>query len=281
MFRWIFLLILLNLCFVYGADSNSTIMFSINSTPTNCQVWIDGNYTHHLTPTDEIEQKDVIELWTEGKHNLKLTKTGYLLEREIEIVKGTKLILDLVLNNLTEQEIEEQESSVNEKQESSVKIVKIMNKNLSFGDIAKIKLEVVKADGSQNSVKLWIENLTEKYDMNFYGKNKNFSFIVPLKIDDNCRGKYANGTYKIILDGLDDRDEEEVFISGQGDCKEKEKKVYVQNKTTIEKIINMSENCIIYKSDDKQQRIGVYFLCFVLILLVIGYELKHYYKGNN
>lgn len=76
------------------------ILFTINSTPERAEVWIDGVYTHHLTPTHEIEQKDVIYLWTEGKHILKLLKSGYEREEEITLVKGERLEISWDLTEL-------------------------------------------------------------------------------------------------------------------------------------------------------------------------------------
>ena len=99
MYKVIIFLVILN-CFMVCAEGD--VLFSISSEPSNAKVFIDGIATHHNTPTDEIEQKDVIGLWTPGKHSLKLTKSGYLLEQEIEIVEGERLILDLIIPEINE-----------------------------------------------------------------------------------------------------------------------------------------------------------------------------------
>jgi len=64
--------------------------FSINidSTPSNAKLFIDGIYTKHWTPSDASELKDVMHLFTPGKHMIKVTKTGEIAEKEIEIMPG-------------------------------------------------------------------------------------------------------------------------------------------------------------------------------------------------
>lgn len=69
-----------------------TVQFSITSNPSGGKVWIDEVYTHHLTPTDEKEQKDVLELWTEGTHHVRVNKGGYAAEKDITLVKGQRVI---------------------------------------------------------------------------------------------------------------------------------------------------------------------------------------------
>jgi len=64
--------------------------FKINiiSTPLRAKLYIDGIYTHHLTPSNEKELKDVMHLLTPGKHTIRLTKGGKAAEKEVDIVAG-------------------------------------------------------------------------------------------------------------------------------------------------------------------------------------------------
>ncbi len=64
--------------------------FKINiiSTPQRAKLYIDGVYTHHLTPSDEKELSDVMEMLTPGTHTIKLTKGGKAIEQEVEIKAG-------------------------------------------------------------------------------------------------------------------------------------------------------------------------------------------------
>lgn len=196
MFKGI-LVILLSISLVSATE------FSINSEPSNARVWIDGNYTHHLTPTDEVEQADVIELWGVGKHTLKLTKTGYLLEQEIELVESSRLILNLSIPS--------------------------------------------------------IEN-SEKESHEDVGTSENNASECP-----KC--KKCKDCPK-----CEDKVIEKVIYKENRSC----------NPKVIEKIINSSKGCIVYKSDEtKDMKYGLYFLCFVLILLVISYEIRIRNKSNS
>jgi len=76
------------------------ILFSINSTPDNAKVFIDGIATNHNTPTDEVEQKDKIDLWTEGTHTIKVTKSGMEKEKDIVLVKGIRLTETIDLTSM-------------------------------------------------------------------------------------------------------------------------------------------------------------------------------------
>jgi len=57
----------------------------ITSEPSNAKVYIDGTYTKHLTPADEEELADVMELLDEGKHIIKVEKALITREQEIDI----------------------------------------------------------------------------------------------------------------------------------------------------------------------------------------------------
>jgi len=73
----------------------------IDSVPTRARLWIDGIYTHHLTPSDEKELSDVMYLLTPGKHIIKCTKkVGRYLHmgmKEVEIKEGDngKILIEL------------------------------------------------------------------------------------------------------------------------------------------------------------------------------------------
>lgn len=64
--------------------------FSINidSMPSNAKLHIDDVYTHHLTPSDEKELADVMDLLVPGEHVFKATKAGKEASTKVTIVKG-------------------------------------------------------------------------------------------------------------------------------------------------------------------------------------------------
>jgi endonuclease YncB( thermonuclease family) len=64
--------------------------FTINilSTPSRAKLYIDGEYTHHLTPSNEKELSDVMHLLTPGEHVLRATKGGKATEKKITVLPG-------------------------------------------------------------------------------------------------------------------------------------------------------------------------------------------------
>jgi len=68
-----------------------------NSVPEKAKLYIDGTYTHHLTPSDEKELADVIDLLKPGKHLILMEKAGMKATKEIEIKKGDNGTIHLVL----------------------------------------------------------------------------------------------------------------------------------------------------------------------------------------
>jgi len=85
------------------------ILFTITSIPDNAKVFIDERATHHNTPTDEIEQDDVISLWSEGEHTLKLEKSGMSRELEIELKRDERLVVNVDLTSMPAPEEDEDE----------------------------------------------------------------------------------------------------------------------------------------------------------------------------
>jgi len=61
---------------------------SIDSSPTRAKVYVDNVYTHHLTPSNEVELKDVMRLFTPGAHTIKVTKSNLMAEKIVEITEG-------------------------------------------------------------------------------------------------------------------------------------------------------------------------------------------------
>lgn len=61
---------------------------SIMSTPSRAQLYIDGVYTHHLTPSNAKELSDVMHLLTPGDHVLRVEKAGKAAEKKINIKPG-------------------------------------------------------------------------------------------------------------------------------------------------------------------------------------------------
>jgi endonuclease YncB( thermonuclease family) len=72
---------------------------SIDSVPSNAKLYIDGTYTHHYTPADEKELKDVMALLTPGQHTFKATKGGAVGEKTVMITGGSNPAFTLELSS--------------------------------------------------------------------------------------------------------------------------------------------------------------------------------------
>ncbi|MCX6817947.1 MAG: hypothetical protein NTU57_03750 [Candidatus Aenigmarchaeota archaeon] len=114
--------------------------------------------------------------------------------------------------------------------ESSIKILEIdagSDKKAKFGDVVDIVVNVYKGDTTKSSIDIWIENAAgtkiAKANLNVYEKFSNQTVTVPLQINPNCDGNYANGSYAIRIEGLDSQDYGELKIEGQATslCKTK------------------------------------------------------------
>jgi len=107
--------------------------------------------------------------------------------------------------------------------DSSVKIVSVYlgsNNKAEFGDNINIRIQVDKGDTTKNSVKAWIEKdkirVSKQSVVNVYGKFINYTLTIPVQLDPNCNGKFKDGEYKLILEGLDSSDFKYFQVEGIG-----------------------------------------------------------------
>ena len=70
----------------------------ITSSPTNARIYVDGTPARHNTPSDEVELSDVMDLFTEGKHIIKVEKGGLTSEKEVNITAGDNGIIHFVIS---------------------------------------------------------------------------------------------------------------------------------------------------------------------------------------
>ena len=107
--------------------------------------------------------------------------------------------------------------------DSSVKIISIYlgsNNKAEFGDNINIRIQVDKGDTTKNSIKAWVEKdkirVSKQSVVNVYGKFINYTLTIPVQLDPNCNGKFKDGEYKLILDGLDSSDFKYFQVEGIG-----------------------------------------------------------------
>ena len=153
-----------------------------------------------------------------------------------------------------------------------------------FGDSLRVRITVYKGDTSKYNLDMYLidENknqVSKRSEINIEDRFMNYTLIVPLQIIPNCNMKYNNGTYEIILKGLDETTKEEIKVEGitKSLCeiiKIKEistkKTVESQDSQEIEQETTSINSAVTYQSSDTKARdLGIYFFSAVLILLII------------
>ncbi len=94
-----------------------------------------------------------------------------------------------------------------------------------WGDTIRTEFFVYKGNTEKYTVWIWIEDsegnrVTKKSKFSVYDKFQNYTFTYPIGIPDNCDDDFADGNGKIIVDGLDTRDEEILEIREKPLCKD-------------------------------------------------------------
>ena len=162
-----------------------------------------------------------------------------------------------------------------------------------FGDSLRVRIIVYKGDTTKYNLDLYVtdennEQVSKRSEINIEDKFKNVTMIVPVQLEPNCNWRYPNGTYKIILKGLDETDSEEIEIEGitnslceiikikeeissgialnlpSAGALESESETY-----TTPSAAQLTSSVIYQSSDVKAKNIGIYFFCAVLLLLIV------------
>lgn len=182
--------------------------------------------------------------------------------------------------------------------DSSLKIEKIYNKDIKYGDQLSIRIIVYKGDTRKKEIKLYINDLTKETKVLLSNRFTNYTLTLPLQINPRCYDN-SSGDYNVIVEGLNTKDSKRIEISGYNIAlcqkikviEEKITQKAVINKTVLNTTsfsINNSESIkygkkavLIYEaSDAKARRYSIYFFCFALILAVAYYQFRKE-KWNN
>lgn len=144
--------------------------------------------------------------------------------------------------------------------ESLVKIMNIKPKETSFGDAVDVSIDVFRGDTAKYSLGVWIERPADGFDVSeksvVHVKNKNMrsTLKIPVQIKPNCNGRYKDGTYEVIAEGLGIRDVVEIQLSGKtaAMCKTETK---IVKKYVTKKDVNpeMKKEIIASEKTDKIQ----------------------------
>ncbi|MBU2497244.1 MAG: lamin tail domain-containing protein [Nanoarchaeota archaeon] len=112
---------------------------------------------------------------------------------------------------------EDEEAEVPQDKESIIKIEKYPEE-AKFGETLKIEIFIYRGDTSKYAIYAYVENednvVSEKTTLHVKSKFTEYEMTIPIQLKANCNDKYENGTYNIILEGLGEKDEEEIEING-------------------------------------------------------------------
>ncbi len=111
----------------------------------------------------------------------------------------------------------EETKEVEKNTENFVRIEKIYGK-AQFDNTIFVKLNIYFVDSSDNSLTIFIDNITDKMKMQLYSKNINYSLLLPLKIKSNCNNEFNEGNYFVTATGLSTFDKKRIFVESAEDC---------------------------------------------------------------
>lgn len=179
------------------------------------------------------------------------------------------------------------------KANSELKINKVYlgsDNKAKFGDNLLVSVSIYKGNTSRYAVYLYLEDngeqISKRTTVHVDQKYIDYDFILPIQIEPNCNQKYPDKKYQIVIDGLEEKETQDVDISGittnlcETVYKEKIKEVKSLITTNkIESNLNSSTSVItsnvIYESSDiKAQRSGLYIFSLILIMLMLHWSLK-------
>ncbi len=224
----------------------------------------------------------------DGFEKISLYKNDFLIDEvsysgSIEGLTWSKINDILILTLPTPSAENFYNESINE---SILEIKDTYEEKFKFGDIVRTKVYVYKGDTDRYSIQAWIEDkndnlISKKSRVSLYRKFTDYDLIIPIQIFSNCDGGYNEGEYKVIVEGLGLRDEEEIKVKGNDDsmCKTIEKEVVKEISKSItglsEKDINAEYNIEYTSKEVKERRLAIYFFCVILIFMLIYLGLRN------
>lgn len=177
-------------------------------------------------------------------------------------------------------------------QESTIEITKYPEK-IGFGENISVEVNVYRGSIAKYAVYFYVGKdnktlITNKISEHARTKYMNYTFNFTTPLKSNCKNKYEPGKYYIFVEGLELKENKEIEVSEDISCKTSENTINTSLKqeftteqqleediqTKTESNINTNSekitgNVIYESSDFKAKKLSIYFLCVILILLVI------------
>lgn len=88
-----------------------------------------------------------------------------------------------------------------------------------FGDNLRVKVNVYKGDTDKQSIQLWVEDseeneISKRTRLHAYEKFRSYNLTLAVQIEPNCKGKYKDGYYNLVFEGLGQKDKKRIKIEG-------------------------------------------------------------------
>lgn len=102
---------------------------------------------------------------------------------------------------------------------SSLQIDKIYtgtDDRVKFGEIVFVKLKVYKGNDTKYSIKAYIDGskkISKETTFNIYDNYEEVELKIPIALYSNCKNKYKDGQYKVIIEGLGKTASESIKVS--------------------------------------------------------------------
>ncbi len=150
---------------------------------------------------------------------------------------------------------------------------------VKFGDTVDVRLWAYKGETNQQRVTIRVENMSTKVQVNLVEKYRSYELVLPLLIDQNCKGTLMDGVYRVVAEGLGLVTTEEMVVNGStSSCFHEQSFTVLPRSGSGESIINSSSQQqltgqVVYTSRQESiKRYGLYGF-IVVVLLVFGYFL--------
>ena len=175
--------------------------------------------------------------------------------------------------------------------DSQLRIEKIYvgsDKKAKFGETIRVKIRVYKGNTSKTAINTWIENdravISKKTKLNVDKKYEEIVFTAPIQIYPNCKEKYSNGKYALIVEGINEEDSDTIIIEGitknlceETTCKSSETHYPSCSETNINDP-NSTTDTIYESTNKKAERLGLVFFCLVLIFIIMQLNIEKWRK---
>ncbi|MBR9683611.1 hypothetical protein GOV03_03655 [Candidatus Woesearchaeota archaeon] len=144
-------------------------------------------------------------------------------------------------------EVEEEEEVLEEL--STIKIGKISPAEISFGEVVNAEVEIYKGSTGKYSLSAWImkngKTISQKTKFHLKDKYTNYKLFLPIQLKPNCNEKIDDGKASLVVEGLGEKVEQELSISGINEklCQE------IEIEVEVEKVNEKEESLCLLSGD--------------------------------